>query len=123
LIILRFKKHENLLKPWRFFFYFSLKYMGEMVGAGAEIFVKLEPEPHKNGPAPQHWCAEHHSTVYTGSMWNRDITVRSSRQEHKLKGIVAEPERRRIILVATEPLLNAAPTPKLMLNMSWWFKF
>jgi hypothetical protein len=26
-----------------------------MVGAGAEIFDKLEPEPHKNGPAPQHW--------------------------------------------------------------------
>jgi hypothetical protein len=33
-----------------------------MVGAGAgtgagtedEIFDKLEPEPHKNGPAPQH---------------------------------------------------------------------
>jgi hypothetical protein len=30
--------------------------MGKMVGAGAEIFDKLEPEPHKNGPAPQHWC-------------------------------------------------------------------
>jgi hypothetical protein len=33
--------------------------MGKMVGvgAGAEIFDKLElePEPHKNGPAPQHW--------------------------------------------------------------------
>jgi hypothetical protein len=28
--------------------------MGKMVGAGAEIFDKLEPEPHKNGPAPQH---------------------------------------------------------------------
>jgi hypothetical protein len=28
--------------------------MGQMVGAGAEIFDKLEPEPHKNGPAPQH---------------------------------------------------------------------
>jgi hypothetical protein len=25
-----------------------------MVGAGAEIFDKLEPEPHKNEPAPQH---------------------------------------------------------------------
>jgi hypothetical protein len=24
-------------------------------GAGAEIFYKPEPEPHKNGPAPQHW--------------------------------------------------------------------
>jgi hypothetical protein len=24
-------------------------------GAGAGIFEKLEPEPHKNGPAPQHW--------------------------------------------------------------------
>jgi hypothetical protein len=42
------------------FFEFFLKYMGKMVGAGAEagagaeIFDKLEPEPHKNGPAPQH---------------------------------------------------------------------
>jgi hypothetical protein len=25
-----------------------------MARAGAEIFDKLEPEPHKNGPAPQH---------------------------------------------------------------------
>jgi hypothetical protein len=24
-------------------------------GAGAGIFNKLEPEPHKNGPAPQRW--------------------------------------------------------------------
>jgi hypothetical protein len=39
-------------------FDFFRKYMGKMVGAraGAEIFDKLEPEPHKNGPAPQH-CA------------------------------------------------------------------
>jgi hypothetical protein len=34
--------------------------MGKMVGAGAdgaEIFDKLElePQPQKNGPAPQHW--------------------------------------------------------------------
>jgi hypothetical protein len=33
--------------------------MGKTVraGAGAGIFDKLEPElePHKNGPAPQHW--------------------------------------------------------------------
>jgi hypothetical protein len=35
-------------------FDFFRKYMGKMVGAGAEIFDKLEPEPHKNGPAPQH---------------------------------------------------------------------
>jgi hypothetical protein len=25
------------------------------VRAGAEIFDKLDLEPHKNGPAPQHW--------------------------------------------------------------------
>jgi hypothetical protein len=31
-----------------------LKYMGKIVRAGAEIFDKLEQEPHKNGPAPQH---------------------------------------------------------------------
>jgi hypothetical protein len=37
-------------------FDFFRKYMGKIVGAGAEIFDKLEPEPepHKNGPAPQH---------------------------------------------------------------------
>jgi hypothetical protein len=34
--------------------FFSLKYRGKMVGAGAEIFDKLEPELHGNGPAPQH---------------------------------------------------------------------
>jgi hypothetical protein len=28
-----------------------------LAGAGARIFEKLEPEPHKNGPAPQH-CLE-----------------------------------------------------------------
>jgi hypothetical protein len=31
-------------------------YIGKMVGvgAGAEIFDKLEPEPHKNRPAQRH---------------------------------------------------------------------
>jgi hypothetical protein len=29
---------------------------GAGAGAGAEIFDKLEPEPHKNGQAPQHFC-------------------------------------------------------------------
>jgi hypothetical protein len=24
-------------------------------GVGARFLHKLEPEPHKNGPAPQHW--------------------------------------------------------------------
>jgi hypothetical protein len=43
----------------RTIFYFFIKYMGKMVGAGAgagaidNIFDKLDPEPHKNGPAPQ----------------------------------------------------------------------
>jgi hypothetical protein len=37
------------------FFDFFRKYMGKMIGAGDEIFDKLEPEPHKNGSAPQHW--------------------------------------------------------------------
>jgi hypothetical protein len=40
-------------------FDFFRKYMGKMVGAGAEIFDKLEPEPHKNGPAPQHCLGEY----------------------------------------------------------------
>jgi hypothetical protein len=34
-------------------FDFFVRYMEKMVGAGAEIFDKLEP--HKNRPAPQHW--------------------------------------------------------------------
>jgi hypothetical protein len=33
---------------------FFLKFMVE-AGAGAEISDKLEPEPHKNRPAPHHW--------------------------------------------------------------------
>jgi hypothetical protein len=36
-------------------FIIGMIYMGKMVGAEAEIFDKLEPEPHKNEPAPQHW--------------------------------------------------------------------
>jgi hypothetical protein len=34
---------------------FFPKYMGKMIGAGAgaEIFLMLEPKPHKNEPAPQ----------------------------------------------------------------------
>jgi hypothetical protein len=31
-------------------------------GAGAGFFDKLEPEPLKNGPVPQHWWLE----IYTG---------------------------------------------------------
>jgi hypothetical protein len=30
------------------------KIYGAVAVAGAEIFDKLDPEPHKNGPAPQH---------------------------------------------------------------------
>jgi hypothetical protein len=35
-----------------------------MVGAGAggEIFEKLELEPHKNGPVPQHWLQDASTT-------------------------------------------------------------
>jgi hypothetical protein len=44
MIVFGFKKHEILLKPWKFLIFFR-KYMGKMVGAGAEIFDKLEPEP------------------------------------------------------------------------------
>jgi hypothetical protein len=29
--------------------------MRKIVRAGAKIFDKQEPEPHKNGLAPQHW--------------------------------------------------------------------
>jgi hypothetical protein len=59
-----FKEHFLVLKSMKFFltmkiFDFFRKSMGKMVGAGAEIFDKLEPElqpePHKNGPAPQHF--------------------------------------------------------------------
>jgi hypothetical protein len=46
-------KNENLFNPENFNF---LKYKRKMVGTGAgiEIFDKLEPEPHKNGPIQQH---------------------------------------------------------------------
>jgi hypothetical protein len=46
-----FGNHEN-----RRIFVYNL---GKMVRAGAGVFDKLEPEPHKNGPAPQdlkYWC-------------------------------------------------------------------
>jgi hypothetical protein len=35
--------------------FYKILYMWKIVGAGirAEIFYKLELEPHKNGPAPQ----------------------------------------------------------------------
>jgi hypothetical protein len=47
------------LKSWKFFEnhenrWIFLYYLGKMVRAGAGIFDKLEHEPHKNGPAPQH---------------------------------------------------------------------
>jgi hypothetical protein len=38
-------------------FDFFRKYIGKIVGAGAEIFDKLKPEPHKNGPVSQHWIS------------------------------------------------------------------
>jgi hypothetical protein len=34
-------------------FEFFQKYIGKMVGTGAEFVDKLEPEPQKNEPAPQ----------------------------------------------------------------------
>jgi hypothetical protein len=48
LMIYVFKKHENFSKTMK------------IVRAGVGIFDKLEPEPepHKNGPAPQHWLQE-----------------------------------------------------------------
>jgi hypothetical protein len=59
MIIYRYvlKKHEHCLKTMKIVVFF-LNYMEKMVRAGARagIFDKLEPEPepHKNGPAPQH---------------------------------------------------------------------
>jgi hypothetical protein len=49
MIMFVFKKHENFFKT-RQIFEFFLKCMGKLVraGTGAEIFDKLEPEPHKN---------------------------------------------------------------------------
>jgi hypothetical protein len=56
-----FEKHENMTS-----LEFFLKYVGNVVAAGtgagagaetrsgAEIFDKVEPEPQKNRPAPQH---------------------------------------------------------------------
>jgi hypothetical protein len=47
MLIFGLKKHEINLKPWKLLNFF-LKYMGKMVGAGVNIFDKLEAEPHKN---------------------------------------------------------------------------
>jgi hypothetical protein len=46
------------MKIFEIFLNYTGTGMGKMVGAGAgaEIFDKLEPEPHKIGPAPQHCC-------------------------------------------------------------------
>jgi hypothetical protein len=44
--------------------------MEKMVGAGAEIIDKLEPEPHTNGPAPQHW---YRYTLTQGAQENRKM--------------------------------------------------
>jgi hypothetical protein len=35
-------------------------------GAGAKIFDKPEPEPHKNWPAPQHWLNYYIIKIRTG---------------------------------------------------------
>jgi hypothetical protein len=53
-------KALNLYEILKIFEFFP-KYMGKVFGAGAGagarsvIVDKLEPEPHKNGPASQHW--------------------------------------------------------------------
>jgi hypothetical protein len=49
--------------------------MGKMVGAGAEIFDKLEPEPHKNGPAPQHWFGDLDSIRILGQVKVENLTL------------------------------------------------
>jgi hypothetical protein len=56
MIIYVFEKPEIFIKLCPFLA-FCLKYMGKMVraGAGSKISDKLEPEPHKNGPALQHF--------------------------------------------------------------------
>jgi hypothetical protein len=48
MIIYVFKKHEHFSKTMK------MVDLGKIVRAGAGIFDKLEPEPHKNGPATQH---------------------------------------------------------------------
>jgi hypothetical protein len=75
-----------------FEFFFKYKGMGKIVGAGAgagagaKIFEKLEPEPHKNRPAPQH-CI-----YYFGSDPNPDrelfeirIWIRNSLKKSRIR--------------------------------------
>jgi hypothetical protein len=60
MVIYVFKKRDNLLKTMKSLpvIFFFITVYGEnglsWRGAGARIFDKLEPEPQKNGPAPQH---------------------------------------------------------------------
>jgi hypothetical protein len=54
MIIYVFKKHENFSKTNKIFDFFNLKRKMLRAGARAGTFDKLEPEPHKTGPALQH---------------------------------------------------------------------
>jgi hypothetical protein len=50
-----FYDHLRLKKTGKFCENMKIvNFMWKMVRAGAGIFDKQEPEPHKNGPAPQH---------------------------------------------------------------------
>jgi hypothetical protein len=55
--ICNFDFTQICFKPGNFSEFFqkcTVKMIGAGSGAGAEIFNKLEPEPHKHGPAPQY---------------------------------------------------------------------
>jgi hypothetical protein len=52
--------------------------MGKMVRAGAGIFDKLEPEPHKNGPAPQH-CSLQYRCCKSMKLFTWDLLSRKAR--------------------------------------------
>jgi hypothetical protein len=66
-------------------FQFFIKYMGKMVGAGAgaKIFYKLEPEQHKNGPAPQHSIKGRRKMQLQCPFWLLHSYTLSLHKEHR----------------------------------------
>jgi hypothetical protein len=53
------KKLENCLKHAKILKFSKIDGEKGRISSRSRNFSKLEPEPHKNGPAPQHWLWVH----------------------------------------------------------------